>query len=73
VSNFVAYSINGLKSHVFLVINPKPSVVKTNQKPQYFIVIDTVTLKAYECEYDLETMKDRLTKVFFFSSTGFLG
>lgn len=73
VSNFTAYSICGLEGHLFIVINPKPSVVKSNQKPQYYIVVDTITLKAYECEYDLETMKDRMSKVFFFGSTGFLG
>jgi hypothetical protein len=33
VSNFTAYSIYGLEGHLFMVINPKPSVVKSNQKP----------------------------------------
>ena len=46
---------------------------KTSTKLQYFVVIDTDELKAYECNVENDNGGLKINKIFFFSSEGFLG
>jgi hypothetical protein len=73
VSNFTCYKVAGNQSQIFLIINPKPSVVRTSIKKQYLVLIDINSLKAHECQLLEDPSNDRLTKVFFFEQNGFLG
>jgi hypothetical protein len=63
--NFTCYKVPGDLSLIFMVINPKPSVVSTAIKKQYLVIIDVEDLKAFDCHVDEAPSSDRLTKVFF--------
>jgi len=58
---------------IFLIINPKPSVVKTSIQKQYLVIVNLSTLKAYNCKVVNDLSAHKISKVFFFRSDGFLG
>jgi len=47
--------------------------VKTSNKLQYFVVVDTEELKAYECSLDSDNSGLKINQIFFFGAEGFLG
>ena len=75
MSNFNVYKIPGTKNQnkFFFVINPAQSVVKTAVKPQYFVIADLDSLKAYEGDLTIENESGLLVKLHFVDSLAFLG
>jgi len=44
MSNFMPYRVPGEASQILLVVNPKPSIIKTEIKKQYLVLLDLETL-----------------------------
>ena len=56
-----------------MVINPKPSVVRTAIKQQYLVLLDLTNLTAHECHVQEVPSAERITKVFFIKENQFVG
>ena len=50
MSNFTPYRVPGEARKILLLVNPKPSIVKTEIKKQYLVLLDLETLQAHECQ-----------------------
>lgn len=72
VVSFTPHCVHESSNLILLDIQPQQSVLKTS-KLQYFVVIDTQDLKAYECYLDSDNSGYKINQLFFFSAGGFLG
>lgn len=71
--SFTPYCVHDSPNLILLDIQPQQSLLKTSNKLQYFVVIDTEELKAYECSFESDNSGIKINQIFFFSSDGFLG
>lgn len=73
VASFTPYCVFESQNLILLDIQPQQLLQKTSNKLQYFVVVDTEELKAYECTVESDNAGLKINQIYFFSSEGFLG
>lgn len=74
VSSFTPYKMPAAdKSLFFLTIKPEQTLLKKKVNPQYFVVVDMASAKAYECQVAQTSEPWIFKEVFFVTTTRFIG